>query len=61
MRDRTGLKSGCGWKKKEENHFDFFTELLLEDVTVNEKKNGKKIYKPFQIPRIYGINSNINW
>ena len=36
MRFRTGQKSGTGWKKREENHFHFFIELLLEHVTVNE-------------------------
>ena len=36
MRFRTGQKSGTGWQKREENHFHFFIELLLEHVTVNE-------------------------
>ena len=33
---RTGQKRGTGWQKREENHFRFFIELLLEHVTVNE-------------------------
>ena len=36
MRFRTGQKSGTGWQKREENHFHFFIEPLLEHVTVNE-------------------------
>ena len=36
MRDRMGQKSGRGWKKREENHFDCLIELILEHVTVNE-------------------------
>ena len=30
------MRSGTGWQKREENHFHFFIELLLEHVTVNE-------------------------
>ena len=36
MRDGTGQKNGSGWWKREENHFHFFIELLLEHVNVNK-------------------------
>ena len=36
MRDGTGQKSGSEWWKREENHFHFFIELILEHVTVNK-------------------------
>ena len=36
MSDGTGQKNGRGWKKREESHFYFFIELLLEHVTLNE-------------------------
>ena len=36
MRFRTRQISGTRWQKREENHFYFYIELLLEHVTVNE-------------------------
>ena len=36
MRDGTGQKSGSEWYNRDENHFHFFVELLLEHVSVNE-------------------------
>ena len=38
MRDGAGQKNGRGDKKREENHFHFFTEPILDYCT--SSKNG---------------------